>query len=70
MTRKYNRTTLGIDQEHVLTRLKRHGHWYPDCEWVHLNNSTTKRILDSLVTRGYARIEKRGSVEMYIPTEK
>ena len=70
MTRKYNRTTLGENQAEVLNDLKRFGKWHPNGAWHFDTPSNTKRILDSLVTRGYARIEKRGSIEMYIPTEK
>jgi hypothetical protein len=52
--RKTQMKQLGRTQEEVLASLKRHGTWTDTLgspRWVWKNNSTTKRVLDSLVQR-------------------
>lgn len=46
------------DQKHALRCLaeRNGGVWYPGCGWVWANRSTTLRILDGLVKRGYAKM--------------
>ena len=63
---------LGVNQRAVLSALRRHGHWYVGCGWVYSTTSGTRRLLDSLVTRGLVtRIEKPNrSYDRYYPKEE
>lgn len=58
---------LTNNQRAVLKSLVQYHAWYSGCGWIWSNNSTTMRMLDSLVKRGLA--EKVGVTE-YRPTEK
>lgn len=52
---------LGDNQAYALKCLAEHneGTWHPGAGWVWTNRSTTVRLLDSLVRRGFAtRVEK------------
>jgi diketogulonate reductase-like aldo/keto reductase len=58
--------SLTDNQRFLLKALVQHKVWYGGCGWIWSNNSTTMRMLDSLVKRGLA--EKVGVTE-YRPTE-
>lgn len=49
---------LGLIQQEVYAALKRHGSWAPGCGWLWDTYSGTRRVLDSLVRRGYATSTK------------
>lgn len=49
---------LGKTQKLVLESLKEHGAWgYSGCGWLWDTWGNTKRIMDSLVAKGYATLE-------------
>lgn len=52
--RKY----LGPIQKQVLSSLKQHGYWYSGygCGWLWDTPSNTRRIMESLVKKGYAKV--------------
>jgi hypothetical protein len=55
---KKNRTRgLGSLQRNVLSSLIEYKGWQVRCGWVWDTQSNTKKILDSLVTRGFVRCE-------------
>ena len=49
---------IGKTQAAMLSALDRHGHWSRTAGWSWKNNSTTERLLESLVKRGL--VEKFG----------
>jgi hypothetical protein len=49
---------LGERQRICLQSLRRHGHWPGG--WLWDNASGTKRILDSLVKKGFATVDEKG----------
>ena len=67
---------LGHVQKSVLESLINRKRWYPGCGWVWDNNYGTRKILNSLVKRGYAKIDTFILADgtkyhgAYIPTDK
>ena len=49
---------LGTQQKSVLESLKSHGSWHAGCGWIWDSRSQTVAILDSLVRKGVATLEK------------
>jgi uncharacterized membrane protein len=60
--------TLGDKQKHVLEALERHGGRWNSYKhgWVWDNTSGTKRILDSLVKRGYVEVMIEDNQTIYV----
>jgi len=55
---------LGVNQRGVLNSLRDHGQWhkrFPGCGWVWDTPSNTKKILDTLVKRGLAQVDEKGT---------
>jgi len=52
-----NKQYLGPIQRQVLSSLKQHGYWYPGygCGWTWDTPSNTRKIMESLVKKGYAK---------------
>ena len=53
---------IGERQKSCLDALKRHGRW--PGPWYYDNASTTRRILDSLVTRGLVTCDDAGTYRL------
>jgi hypothetical protein len=59
---------LGQAQEAVMSMLRHHEHWRDNVPgWTWGGQNRTKRILDSLVRRGVAKVEKDGGTSIYRP---
>jgi hypothetical protein len=61
---------LGEKQEKVLASLRRHKSWSVKGGWIWDTPSGTKKILDSLVARGFAKIVSgENGEDKYLPVD-
>lgn len=62
---------LGEVQKQVLSSLEHFGSWYSGfgCGWMWDTPSGTKRIMDSLVKKGVARVVKTNNKTIYYPVK-
>lgn len=60
---------LGKVQRDVYNSLKSHGQWHPRCGWLWDTPSNTRRLMDSLVRAGYARVVDDNGQRVYRPAD-
>lgn len=67
---------LGSVETDVLEAIREHGKWHPYSRWSWDGPGKTKRIMDSLVRKGYVTVIAGGAewngdkIDVYVPAER
>jgi hypothetical protein len=65
---------MGSTQESILACIVKHGSWHTSCGWVWDTHGNTKKVLRTLMRRGFVEVYERGAkfngaeFDLYKPT--